>query len=83
MNGADLLPLLQLMESEHMAHDMRVQLTTVQGHHKEGMEQLCERSRQLAAHKTELARMQQQNITMRDEVGACWDVCVCVFGVFV
>ena len=60
---------MQLMESEHATHELRVQLTTVQGHHKEGMEQLGDRSRQLAAHKSELARMQQQNIAMRDEVG--------------
>ena len=75
------------MESEQACHDARVQLTTVQGHHKEGMEQLSERSRQLAAHKTELARMQQQNISMRDEVwgmfctgcvSVCVSVCVCV-----
>jgi len=56
------------MESEQVAHEARVQLTTLQGHHKESMEQLSERSRQLAAHKTELARMQQQNVSMRDEV---------------
>lgn len=58
------------MASEHAAHDLHVQLTTVQGHHKESMEQLGEKARHLATIKTELSRMQQQNLSMRDEVSA-------------
>lgn len=58
---------LQMMESEQTVHNLRIQLTAVQGHHKESMEQLGDRSRNLAALKTELARMQQQNASMNDE----------------
>ena len=49
-------------------HELRVQLTTVQGHNKESMEQLAERSRQLAGQKSDLARLQQHNVSMREEV---------------
>ena len=59
------------MENEQKVHDLKVQLTTVQGHHKESMDQLGEKSRHLAALKTDLAKSQQQNQALSDEVGIC------------
>ena len=56
------------MENEQRLHDLKVQLTTVQGNHKESMEQLGEKSQQVAMLRTELSRMQQQNQAMADEV---------------
>ena len=59
---------LQLVDSEQKVADMRVQLTTVQGNHKESMDQLRDKSRQVVVLKTDLDRTQQQNQAMADEV---------------
>ena len=56
------------MEQEQRTHDLKVQLTTVQGHHKESMDQLSENSRQLAALKTDCHKSQQQNSALTEEV---------------
>lgn len=56
------------MENEQRLHDLKVQLTTVQGHHKESMDQLGEKSRQVAALKTDIAKLQQQNQGMNEDV---------------
>ena len=56
------------MDQEQRTHDLKVQWTTVQGHHKESMDQLSENSRQLAALKTELHKSQQQNQALTEEV---------------
>ena len=58
----------QLLENEQRVHDLKVQLTTVQGHHKESMDQLGDKSRQVAALKTDLAKSQQQTQSLTDEV---------------
>jgi hypothetical protein len=58
----------KLMDQEQRTHDLKVQWTTVQGHHKESMDQLSENSRQLAALKTELHKSQQQNQALTEEV---------------
>lgn len=60
--------LLQLMDNEQRVHDLKVQLTTVQGNHKESMDQLGEKSRLVASLKTEVAKLQQQNQSMTEEV---------------
>lgn len=58
----------QLMQNEERLHDMKVQLTTVQGNHKESMEQLGEKSQQVAMLKNEISRMSQQNQSLSDDV---------------
>lgn len=57
------------MEADAKIHELKVQLTTVQGNHKESMEQLTEKSRLLATIKTETAKLSQQNNSMKEEVG--------------
>lgn len=56
------------MQNEERLHDMKVQLTTVQGNHKESMEQLGEKSQQVAMLKNEISRMSQQNQSLSDDV---------------
>jgi chromosome segregation ATPase len=69
-----------LLDNEQRVHDLKVQLTTVQGHHKESMDQLGEKSRQVAALKTDLAKGQQQNQSMNDEVGSdLLQILICYF----
>ena len=60
--------MLQLLENEQRVHDLKVQLTTLQGNHKESMEQLGDKSQQVAILKTEISRIQQQNNAITDEV---------------
>ena len=60
--------ILQLLENEQRVHDLKVQLTTLQGNHKESMEQLGDKSQQVAILKTEISRLQQQNNAITDEV---------------
>ena len=60
--------MLQLLENEQRVHDLKVQLTTLQGNHKESMEQLGDKSQQVAILKTEISRVQQQNNAITDEV---------------
>ena len=57
------------MDREQQVADQKVQLTTVQGNHKEAMDQLAEKSRQVAALKTDLDRVKQKNHSMAEEVG--------------
>ena len=45
-----------------------MQLTTLQGNHKESMEQLGDKSQQVAMLKTEMSRLNQQNQVITDEV---------------
>ncbi len=52
---------------------MRVQLTTVQGNHKEAMDQLAERGKQIVALKTDLDHMNQQNHAMAEEIAVYED----------
>ena len=56
------------MQNEERLHDMKVQLTTVQGNHKESMEQLGEKSQQVALLKNDMSITQQQNQSLSDEV---------------
>ena len=58
----------QLVDREQQVADQKVQLTTVQGNHKEAMDQLTEKSRQVAALKTDLDRTNQQSHGMAEEV---------------
>ena len=57
----------QLVDREQQVADQEVQLTTVQGNHKEAMDQLAEKSRQFVALKTDLDRTNQQNHAMAEE----------------
>jgi len=56
------------MSSEQECHDLKVQLTTVQGHHKEAMDQLAEKSKQLASNKVQLERALQEDSDLSQEV---------------
>ncbi len=56
------------MDREQQVADQKVQLTTIQGNHKEAMDQLAEKSRQVAALKTDLDRVKQKNHSMAEEV---------------
>ena len=58
----------QLVDREQQVADQKVQLTTVQGNQKEAMDQLTEKSRQVATLKTDLDRTNQQNHAMAEEV---------------
>ena len=58
----------QLVENEQRVADLRVQLATVQGNHKESMDQLSDKSRHVVGLKTDLDRSQQQNQAMAEEV---------------
>ena len=58
----------QLVDREQQVADQKVQLTTVQGNHKEAMDQLAEKSRQFVALKTDLDRTNQQSHAMAEEV---------------
>ena len=58
----------QLVDCEQKVADMKVQLAMVQGNHKEAMDQLADKSRQVVALRTDLDRTQQQNHTMAEEV---------------
>lgn len=60
------------MDNEERLHDMKVQLTTVQGNHKESMEQLGDKSQQVAMLRTEISRTQQQNQAMSEDVRLLW-----------
>ena len=72
-NKSDIITVLsvQLLENEQKVHDLKVQLTTLQGNHKESMEQLGDKSQQVAILKTEMSRLQQQNQVITDEVMVC------------
>lgn len=56
------------MGSEQRLHDIKIQLATLQGNHKETLEQLCEKSKLSAGLKNELERTYQQNQAMAAEV---------------
>jgi hypothetical protein len=59
---------LQLVESQQTVHDLRLQLGTLQGSHKETVDQLNERSKQAVMLKTEVDRLTHQNASMAEEV---------------
>ena len=71
------------MDQEQRTHDLKVQWTTVQGHHKESMDQLSENSRQLAALKTELHKSQQQNQALTEEVKKKLENCLLNLNLFI
>ena len=56
------------MVSEQQVADLRVQVTTTQGNHKESMDQLADRGKQIVSLKMEQDRLGQQNQTMQEEV---------------
>ena len=58
----------ELVSQEQSVYDLRVQLTSIQGNHKEAMEQLQERTHQLAVTKNDMTRVQQQGHAMAQEV---------------
>ena len=68
------------MVSEQQVADLRVQVTTTQGNHKESMDQLADRGKQIVALKMEQDRLGQQNQTMQEEVrGNRVHTCICIF----
>ena len=60
--------LFQFVQTDQKAHELKIQLTTVQGNLKEVMDQLDEKSKQASTLKTDLSRTQQQNESMEEEV---------------
>ena len=59
----------ELVSQEQSVYDLRAQVTSVQGNHKEAIEQLQERTHQLAVTKNDMTRVQQQGHAMAQEVG--------------
>ncbi len=58
------------MEYQQEAQELRLQLTTLQGQHKETVEQLTEKSKHLLSAKTDMDHTSQQNHAMAEEVRA-------------
>ena len=60
--------LSQLIESQQLVHDLRLQFGTLQGSHREAVDQLSEKSKQLVMLKAEVERINSQNSSMAEEV---------------
>ena len=58
----------KMCEGDQEVNDLRLQLTTLQGGHKESMDHLSEKSRQVVALKTDLDHTLQQNQAMAHEI---------------
>ena len=56
------------MENQQQIRDMRVQLSEVQGQHKEAMNQLGERATLAAKLQSEISRVDKQNQSLSQEV---------------
>ena len=56
------------MEMAQAVHDLTAQLTTLQGNHKETVDQLSAKTRQVVALRNDTERATQQNESMADEV---------------
>lgn len=56
------------MDSQQQIHDLKVQLATLQGNHKETMDQLGEKSRMVVSFRTELDKSGRQNENLTEEV---------------
>lgn len=56
------------MEGQQLANDLKAHLTSLQGNHKETLDQLGEKSKQVVVLKTELDRVGHQNLAMSEEV---------------
>jgi predicted nuclease with TOPRIM domain len=59
---------VQLVENQQLVHDLRLQLGTLQGNHRETLDQLSEKSKQIVLLKAELERISNQNSSMAEEV---------------
>jgi hypothetical protein len=59
---------VQLVDSQQLVHDLRLQLGTLQGNHRETSDQLSEKSKQVVTLKTELDRLSNQGSSMAEEV---------------
>jgi hypothetical protein len=59
---------VQLVESQQLVHDLRLQLGTLQGNHRETMDQLSEKSKHVVTLKMELDRVSNQTSSMAEEV---------------
>jgi hypothetical protein len=57
------------VESQQQVLDLRLQLGTLQGNHRETLDQLSEKSKQVVLMKAELERISSQNSSMAEEVG--------------
>ena len=58
------------MIQEQLVHQLKLQLSSMQTRRKEDREQLSEKSYHLASNKSELSRMQQQNVLMSKQVNS-------------
>ena len=56
--------------NEHLDgnNDLKIQLTTLQGNHKELLDQLSDKSKQLVTFKSDVDRINQQNHSLADEL---------------